>query len=466
MADLMTLDKTSGRLVRKSTYGYDAKNEVGAGGGGGGTGGQDGSPSPAKVPKRKPRSAARSSGDHMSGSPIGAGAGAGPASPERFEVFVAKEDFKFSSSHFVAFDGFRERLHGHNYSASIRLRGQVCEDGYVVDFGVVKKVMRKLCKELNERFLCPMESDALEISLTNTQAVIVCQDGATFVLPVGDCALLPLVHSTAEELAHYLFTRLLKEFGLHYLHSRGVTDMDVSVAELPRQEATYRGRIPRSEDKIQEPPFRSAKRVQGCFSRNADNDGCNVSFSSGGGGGGGEMDSSSGNNIDMGVNELSPNTDGAGFLGLAAHNRLRQHATSPFGASELSGGGGSSSGGWNLSGGGGGGGRALSLGSPPSSGVMTGRVHLGGAGPGGGGGGGGVGMLSGAGGGSGVLGGGGGECMLSGLRSNGGMGGMPGTSQGFGSQGGGGGGDSGGGSGGGGVLGLGQGMPTPATSGL
>lgn len=31
------------------------------------------------------------------------------------------------------------------------------------------QVTRKLCKELNERFLCPMESDALEITLTNSQ---------------------------------------------------------------------------------------------------------------------------------------------------------------------------------------------------------------------------------------------------------------------------------------------------------
>lgn len=48
--------------------------------------------------------------------------------------------------------------------------------------------------------------------------------------------MLPLVHSTAEELSHFLFSRLLREFTLPYLHSRGVTEMDVSVAELPRQE--------------------------------------------------------------------------------------------------------------------------------------------------------------------------------------------------------------------------------------
>lgn len=48
-----------------------------------------------------------------------------PSSPELFEIFIAKEDFKFSSSHFVAYDGFRERLHGHNYSCSVRIRGEV-----------------------------------------------------------------------------------------------------------------------------------------------------------------------------------------------------------------------------------------------------------------------------------------------------------------------------------------------------
>lgn len=56
---------------------------------------------------------------------VTSGVGGGGHSPELFEVFVAKEDFKFSSSHFVAFDGFRERLHGHNYSCSVRLKGEV-----------------------------------------------------------------------------------------------------------------------------------------------------------------------------------------------------------------------------------------------------------------------------------------------------------------------------------------------------
>jgi 6-pyruvoyl-tetrahydropterin synthase len=32
---------------------------------------------------------------------------------------------KFSCAHFIAYDGFRERLHGHNYNLTLRLIGKV-----------------------------------------------------------------------------------------------------------------------------------------------------------------------------------------------------------------------------------------------------------------------------------------------------------------------------------------------------
>jgi len=45
------------------------------------------------------------------------------------------------------------------------LGGGVREDGYVVDFGKVKRVVRTLCKGLDERFLCPMQSPGLTIKV-------------------------------------------------------------------------------------------------------------------------------------------------------------------------------------------------------------------------------------------------------------------------------------------------------------
>lgn len=55
----------------------------------------------------------------------------------QFEVFVSTPELKFNCAHFIAFKGFRERMHGHNYTLSVRVTGahMIGEDGYVIDFG-------------------------------------------------------------------------------------------------------------------------------------------------------------------------------------------------------------------------------------------------------------------------------------------------------------------------------------------
>ncbi len=154
---------------------------------------------------------------------------------ERYEVFVSKDDFKFNAAHFMAYPGFRERLHGHNYRVGVRIEGDVGPDGYVIDFGDIKRATRSICKELNERTLVPMNSDVLTIEVADGQVTMVTEDGARFSIPESDCALLPIVHSSAEDLAAYVSGRLRD--ALDVLDSRGVRAMEVSVAEAPNQEA-------------------------------------------------------------------------------------------------------------------------------------------------------------------------------------------------------------------------------------
>ncbi|MFT4572386.1 MAG: 6-pyruvoyl-tetrahydropterin synthase, partial [Candidatus Binatia bacterium] len=38
-----------------------------------------------------------------------------------YQVFVSKDNFKFNAAHFIAYQGFREKLHGHNYRVSVRV---------------------------------------------------------------------------------------------------------------------------------------------------------------------------------------------------------------------------------------------------------------------------------------------------------------------------------------------------------
>lgn len=163
-----------------------------------------------------------------------------------FEVFVSKETFKFNAAHFVAFPGFRERLHGHSYQIGVRLLGQrtIGADGYVLDFGCIKATCKKICKKLNERFLCPMYSDVLKMERSNNSIQIQTEDGALFVLPTTDCAMLPIVHATTEELAIYLWSEILFDLNVDYLVKRGIHTMEVIVAEAVGQEATFRWPIP------------------------------------------------------------------------------------------------------------------------------------------------------------------------------------------------------------------------------
>jgi len=200
----------------------------------------------------------------------------------QFEIRVSKDTFKFNASHFVAYPGFRERLHGHNYRTSVKLIGtdKIGRDGYVLDFGCVKTVTKEVCKELNEYFLVPTLSEVLKITVEDDDGTetticgdaddhptpvtkrskkrkrskypgsvtIETEDGQTFVFPRDDCLLLPIAHSTAEELAVYIYGKILEKLDADYLRKRGVSAMEVTVSEAPGQDAVFRNVIPEAAE--------------------------------------------------------------------------------------------------------------------------------------------------------------------------------------------------------------------------
>lgn len=174
-------------------------------------------------------------------------------SQPEFSVEVAKADMKFNAAHFIAFRGYRERLHGHNYTLSVKVSGSdtIGSDGYLIDFGDIKKAARSVCKEMNEYFLLPMNSDVMTITeSTGEQLCMVCEDGSKFEMPKRDCKLLPLVHSSAEELAHYIWFRIVRTIGLECMTTRRITSMIVSVSEAPQQQASFSARIPPTESDL------------------------------------------------------------------------------------------------------------------------------------------------------------------------------------------------------------------------
>jgi 6-pyruvoyl tetrahydropterin synthase/QueD family protein len=155
-----------------------------------------------------------------------------------FSIRVAKENFKFSAAHFIAYPGFREPLHGHNYQVGVTVDGRLMDTGYVLDFGVVKQATREIVGRLDERTLIPADSDCLTVE-SRGGAVVIRYERDEFVLPAADVCLLPIVHTSAEELARYIWNQLHAALvGSQALD--GVIAMEVSVAEGPGQAAVYR----------------------------------------------------------------------------------------------------------------------------------------------------------------------------------------------------------------------------------
>lgn len=158
-----------------------------------------------------------------------------------YRVVVQKDYLKFSAAHFIAYKGFREPLHGHNYQVSVAIAGAVGDDGYVLDFGIVKAVAKAVCEELDERVLVPAKSDCLTVAHEGPSVVLVYEDGARFLFPATDCILLPIVHASAEELAAYVLSRLRDGLGAHAM--RGLTEIEVGVGEAPGQAAYCRAEL-------------------------------------------------------------------------------------------------------------------------------------------------------------------------------------------------------------------------------
>lgn len=163
-----------------------------------------------------------------------------------YKVSVEKEYLNFSVAHFISFGGKCERLHGHNYAVSVELVGELTEDRYVLDFVVLKRIVRQICDSLDHHFLLPERSQCLEIHKGAGEWEIRFE-GRRYILPAEDVLPLPLDNITAERLAEYICHQLIVE-----LHQQGVdglenlTSITVGVEEAPGQTAFYQRPFPQA----------------------------------------------------------------------------------------------------------------------------------------------------------------------------------------------------------------------------
>lgn len=157
-----------------------------------------------------------------------------------FRVSVEKDYLVFASAHFITFAGHRcEGLHGHNYRARVTVEGALNEDAwFVFDFVELKKIMRKLCDEIDHLVLLPLQSARIKVEEKGETVTVAVDGKPRYVFPRKDCALLPIPNTTVEMLAQMLATRLKKE--LDAAGARGLTAIEMEVEENFGQSAVYR----------------------------------------------------------------------------------------------------------------------------------------------------------------------------------------------------------------------------------
>ena len=159
-----------------------------------------------------------------------------------FRVSVTKDSFVFASAHFITYQGHKcETLHGHNYRVGVVLEGAIDpESWYVYDFVTLKRVMRRICDEIDHRVLLPLENPKLEVREDGDMVSVLYEGRPRYLFPRRDCALLPVPNTTVEMLARYLVSRLRSE-----LDSGGTTLLrwvEMEVEENFGQSAVFRSR--------------------------------------------------------------------------------------------------------------------------------------------------------------------------------------------------------------------------------
>ena len=157
-----------------------------------------------------------------------------------YRVSVTKDYLVFASAHFITFAGHRcEGLHGHNYRVRVTLEGALNEEAwFVFDFVELKRIMKRLCDEIDHVVLLPLESDRVKVFEEGDNVRVDVDGKPRYLFPRRDCALLPIPNTTVEMLAKLLTSRLRGE--LDSGGARGLTAIEMEVEENFGQTAVYR----------------------------------------------------------------------------------------------------------------------------------------------------------------------------------------------------------------------------------
>jgi len=124
-------------------------------------------------------------------------------------LHIDKESHKFSAAHYTIFSATsRERLHGHNYSVSVRIVAPMGANGFSADYNLYKSRLKTLCDSLDEYMLLAGDSPFQKIEKVGANYKVSFDRDEMFFLQI-DTLVLPVLNVTIEELSHLLLQRFM-----------------------------------------------------------------------------------------------------------------------------------------------------------------------------------------------------------------------------------------------------------------
>lgn len=110
---------------------------------------------------------------------------------------------RFSASHLIPDHPKCGRLHGHTYAISVRVEGSQ-EGEFIIDFIVLKDIVKDICDRLDHRVLVAKNDPRLKITEENGHYhVEIVKSCKHYVLPCDDVLLLPIHSASAEDICKY-----------------------------------------------------------------------------------------------------------------------------------------------------------------------------------------------------------------------------------------------------------------------
>ncbi len=127
-----------------------------------------------------------------------------------YRVDVSKEQFVFSAAHFITFaSDICERIHGHNYGVRASVEGPLDENRYVVDFIALRDAVLAETQQLDHHVVLPRDHAEIKVTSDDRETTATFRD-RRWVFPNEDCVILPVVNTTAEEMARVIAERVIE----------------------------------------------------------------------------------------------------------------------------------------------------------------------------------------------------------------------------------------------------------------